>query len=87
MRTQSEIENDIKNFSWKQAEARKIVDNLKRQWTDAETVLIQYNLTVEKLQDELRRVRNSTYVEETSAKDKEIARFAEVLPELLKRNL
>jgi len=85
MRTDQEIQQDIKEAERLQKEARSQVAYHKKAAVDAESNLIHANLQFEKLKEEL-RVYYDQYPPKTESFDeKEIRLFKERLPELLKK--
>lgn len=85
MLTQEELLQKIKEAVVEQKAARNAVTTLKRQLLDAESQVIFCNLTHERLVEDLRVCRNTTVSYELTEREKDIERFRQVLPDLLKR--
>lgn len=85
MRSEEEILKQIKEIEVERSGARTQVAYHKKAVVDSESRLISANLTIEKLQEELRRCRLASPIQPPTIRELDIAEFRKKVPELMKR--
>ena len=84
--TEEELLNKIKEADVELHNATLAVSNAKRAHTHAETAYLEAKLCKDRLLEELRVYRITTVDYEMDYREKDIARFKKVLPDLLKND-
>ena len=80
--TEQELLNKIKEIEQEYSLAKKRLADAKKKWLDEETNLINNKITLDKLKESLRILRNSTPSLELESREREIERFRKAHPEL-----
>lgn len=84
--TEEELLNKIAAIDIELHNAALSVANAKRMHMHAETKFIEAKLTKERLTEELRALKLASVDEELTYREKDIARFKEALPDILKND-
>lgn len=84
--TEEQLRQALEDADKELRQARNKVSTLKKALTDAESEMIEAKLLRDRLIEKMRVWRNENIDDlETTDREEDIARFREVLPELLKK--
>ena len=82
---EKEIVERVEELDKVLTDTRQRVSSLKKQLMDNETIVITCNIEKNRLLEELRIYRKEHYSKELTDRDKDIARFKALIPELMKK--